>query len=213
MFTGLIEEIGEIVGIIPNPEGKIFSISCRITMENLKIGDSVAVDGVCLTVVDLSENRFSAQAVHESLERSTLGIAKTGNRVNLERAMPANGRFGGHFVQGHIDGIAEIISWKFQSESAVLTIKIPDEFIRFIAEKGSIAVNGISLTIAKKEGLMVSIALIPTTLKTTNLSLKNVRDFVNIEVDLMAKYVENFLHQGKDALTSEKIKGWGFGRN
>lgn len=213
MFTGLIEEIGEIVGIIPNPEGKAFSISCRIVSGDLKTGDSIAVDGVCLTVVDLSKNRFSAQAVLESLQRTTLGIAKTGNRVNLERAMAANGRFGGHFVQGHVDGIAEIVSWKFQGESAILTIRIPDEFVRFIVEKGSIAINGVSLTIAKKEGALVSVALIPTTLKMTNLASKKNGDFVNIEVDLMAKYVDNFLNPGKSTLTPEKIKEWGFGRN
>jgi riboflavin synthase len=212
MFTGLIEEIGEIVGITPNPEGKVFSVSCRVVMDDLKIGDSIAVDGVCLTVVDLSKDRFSAQAVQESLRRSTLGIIKTGNRVNLERAMAANGRFGGHFIQGHVDGIVEIVSWKFQGESAILTIRIPDEFVRFMVEKGSIAIDGISLTIAKKESSLVSIALIPTTLKTTNLSQKKGGDFVNFEIDLMAKYVDNFLHPEKSVLTPEKIKEWGFGK-
>jgi len=212
MFTGLIEEIGEIVGITPNPEGKVFSVSCRVVMDDLKIGDSIAVDGVCLTVVDFSKDRFSAQAVQESLQRSMLGIIKTGNHVNLERAMAANGRFGGHFIQGHIDGIAEIVLWKFQGESAILMIRIPDEFVRFIVEKGSIAIDGISLTIAKKEGSLVSIALIPTTLKTTNLSLKKGGDFINFEIDLMAKYVDNFLHPEKSVLTPEKIKEWGFGK-
>lgn len=210
MFTGLIEEVGEISKINTIPEGKYFVIKVGRIMHGLAIGDSIAVDGVCLTTVSISSGEFQVQAVKETLGRTTLGIITVREKVNLERAMSANGRFGGHFIQGHVDGLAQIISWKHEGESAILTLRIPEELSRYIVQKGSIAVNGISLTVAKKKGETIDISLIPTTLAKTNLHFKKAGDFVNIEVDMIAKYVENFTHSVNEPLTVERLRKWGY---
>jgi len=211
MFTGIIEEIGEIRNVSPNAEGKRFRIAARKILGDIHDGDSIAVEGVCLTAEEFGQDYFVAQAVGETLSRSTLATLQRGDRVNLERAMAADGRFGGHFVQGHIDAIATIVELKQESNSAVLRISIPGSIQNYIVEKGSLTVNGISLTVAAVEESEVRIALIPATLKNTTLGLKAAGNQVNIEVDVLAKYIEKMLGQTKkEPLTFERVKNWGF---
>lgn len=212
MFTGLIEEVGKIREITPNAEGKEFHIESRKVINDLNIGDSVAVDGACLTVTAQTKEYFSVQAVEETLLKTTLKDIKIGSSVNLERAMLATGRFGGHFVQGHVDGIGKVTSVQNIGKSIVLKIEIPEHIIEYVVMKGSIALNGVSLTVAEIKNSSVSISLIPFTLKATNLCKKKIGDKLNIEVDLLAKYVENFLKsKEQETISIEKIKTWGYG--
>jgi len=211
MFTGLIEEIGRIDAIRDNPSGRQLTICARQVTENLKVGDSLAVDGVCLSVIACDPQRFTVQAVSETLERSTLQSCAPGRPVNLERAMAAQGRFGGHFVQGHVDGVGSIVSRQPKGQAANIGIEIPPELARFTVPKGSVAVDGISLTIAQSSGVVITIAVIPLTLNETTLGLKRVGDPVNIEVDLIAKYVQRLLSgEGNDQPLTEKIRRWGY---
>ncbi|MBU4445060.1 riboflavin synthase [bacterium] len=213
MFTGLIEEIGKISRVTSNPEGKLFEISSKKVTEDLHIGDSVAVDGACLSVVSVMNDRFTAQAVDETLSKTTLVYFKSGVQVNLERAMPANGRFGGHFVQGHVDGVGSIRSIVKTGKSATITIQVPDELKQYIVPKGSIAINGISLTVASIIANQITVAVIPLTFRDTNLKTIRMGDLVNIEVDLLAKYIEQFV-TGKSSvkpITEDMINSWGYG--
>lgn len=213
MFTGIIEEIGKVERIQSNPEGKLFEISSKKVIEDLHIGDSVSVDGVCLSVVFLGGNRFTAQAVLETLERSTLKYFKAGTMVNLERAISANGRFGGHFVQGHVDGIGRLTNIQHTGKSAVISIQTPGELSRYIVPKGSLALNGISLTVAGIDGNSITVSVIPISLTDTNLSRKKVGDYLNIEVDILAKYIEKLVtNKGSDeSINEDRIKQWGYG--
>lgn len=211
MFTGIVEEVGEIRAITSNAGGKRFRISAGKILEDIHEGDSIAVDGVCLTAEEFGSDYFAAQAVGETLLRSTLATVQRGSRVNLERAMAANGRFGGHFVQGHVDAVATVVSLKQEGNSALLCLAVPDTVQNYIVEKGSLTVNGISLTVAAVNGAEISIALIPATLQNTTLGLKRAADTVNIEVDVLAKYIEKMLGQTrKEPLTFERVKNWGF---
>ncbi len=211
MFTGIIEEIGEIRAITSNAEGKRFHISASKILEDIHAGDSIAVDGVCLTAEEFGSDYFIAQAVSETLMRSTLATVQRGSYVNLERAMLVNGRFGGHFVQGHVDAVATVISLIPEGNSAVLRLVVPDSVQNYIVEKGSLTVNGISLTVAAVTGAEISIALIPATLQNTTLRLKRAGDQVNIEVDVLAKYIEKMLGQTrKEPLTFKRVKNWGY---
>lgn len=209
MFTGLIEEMGKILRIQSNSAGKIFQIAARKVNQDLKVGESVAIDGACLSVIGFDASSFTVQAVHETLMKSTLSLIKVGDRVNLERAMLATSRLGGHFVQGHVDGMGKLISLKSLGESAEITLLAPDELLKYIVPKGSIAINGISLTVVSVESAVVRIALIPLTLTETNLKYKKNGDFLNIEVDLLAKYIERFSNRGP--ISEVKIKSWGYG--
>ncbi len=213
MFTGLIEEVGKISRVTSNPEGKLFEISSTKVIEDLHIGNSVAVDGACLSVVSVINDRFTAQAVDETLSRTTLVYFKPGVQVNLERAISANGRFGGHFVQGHVDGVGSISSIVKTGESATITVQISDELKQYIVPKGSIAINGISLTVASIIANRITVAVIPLTFRDTNLKTIRMGDLVNIEVDLLAKYIEQFV-TGKSSvkpITEDTINSWGYG--
>ncbi|MCK4639724.1 MAG: riboflavin synthase [Candidatus Marinimicrobia bacterium] len=213
MFTGLIEEVGKISRVTSNPEGKLFEILSTKVIVDLHVGDSVAVDGACLSVVFVMNDRFTAQAVDETLSKTTLVYFKSGVRVNLERAMSANGRFGGHFVQGHVDGVGSISLIAKTGNSATLTIQVPDELKQYIVPKGSIAINGISLTVASIVANQITVAVIPLTFRDTNLKTIRMGDLVNIEVDLLAKYIEQFV-TGKSSvkpITEEMINSWGYG--
>jgi len=212
MFTGLIEEIGAVRRVSANSEGRLFEIKAEKVLERLAIGDSVAVDGVCLTVVDIKKGAFTAQAVQETVNRTTLQYFRTGTEVNLERAMPADGRFGGHFVQGHVDGIGVISSVSGSGQAAIITIDLPADLMRYIIFKGSVAINGISLTAAAKSGNRISVAVIPLTMQATNLHGKKKGDYVNVEVDMMAKYVEQFISGSSDDGTGlvDRIRNWGY---
>ena len=188
MFTGIIEEIGSIEQIQKGVQSAVLSIQCKKVLEGTKIGDSIAVNGVCLTVTSMHVNGYTADVMAETLERSSLAGLKKGSRVNLERAMPADGRFGGHIVAGHIDGTG-IVEEITKDETAVwYRISAGEELLRYIVEKGSIAIDGISLTVS----------IIPHTQGETTLSERKVSDVVNLECDIIGKYVERLCGAKKE---------------
>jgi len=189
MFTGIVEEIGVIQKIQKGVKSSALSIQGNIIFGDLNIGDSIAVNGVCLTVANFSKNIFIADVMHETLNRSTLNNIKNGNHVNLERAMPASGRFGGHIVSGHIDGIGMIANIKKDDNTIWYTIKTTPKIMDYIIEKGSIAIDGISLTVADAGTEAFSVSIIPHTAKATILSEKSVGDSVNLENDVVGKYI------------------------
>ena len=194
MFTGIIEEVGKVVNIKKGAKSSILTIQGRKIFEDLKIGDSVAVNGVCLTVTSFSKNIFIADVMNETLMRSSLGGLSNGSLVNLERAMAANGRFGGHIVSGHIDGTGSIIKIQRDDNAIWYTITTSDNLMKYIVEKGSIAIDGISLTVAKVDCKSFSVSIIPHTAKETVLSHRSVGDNVNLENDIMGKYVEKLIN-------------------
>ncbi|QSG16136.1 riboflavin synthase [Halapricum desulfuricans] len=191
MFTGIVETTGEVTEINDTDGGR------RLTIESpfadLEQGQSIAVEGVCLTVEEYGEDWFSVFLAEETLDRTFFGQLAEGDGVNLERALPAEGRFDGHFVQGHVDGTAEILDIEGVGEDWRFTFSIPDEQGKYLVEKGSIAIDGISLTIAARNEDSIEVAIIPETYEVTTLSQKSVGDPVHIEVDVMAKYVERLL--------------------
>ncbi len=186
MFTGIVEELGKIQKITSE---KIV-IECSTVREETKIGDSIAVNGVCLTVTELFSNSFSANISSETFKITTLGDLKTGDFVNLERAMSANGRFGGHIVSGHIDGVGKFLGLNSYNE---FRFELPEDISKYVIKKGSVTINGISLTIASVNRNIITLAIIPHTLDNTNLKFLKSGAFVNIEVDMIAKYIEKFL--------------------
>ncbi len=189
MFTGISEEKGKIQSI----GNDYIIVKCSRVLEGSKTGDSIAVNGVCLTLTESGKDFFRADVSPETFKVTALGCLKAGDSVNLERALPANGRFGGHIVLGHVDGIAKVVSVVKNHEFFDLIIELNPDEIRYIVRKGSITVNGISLTVAETTGERVKMAIIPHTFENTNLSNLKYGDFVNIEVDILAKYVEKFL--------------------
>jgi len=214
MFTGLIEEIGTIQSIRTISGGKALYIQAQKVLTDMQLGASIAVDGVCLSVVEKDPRGFVVQAVRETLERTTINNFRQGTRVNLERAVRAGERLGGHIVQGHVDGTGQITEIKPEGEGIELRLTLPGELLRYCVEKGAIAVNGVSLTIARMSETSVTIALIPLTLRETNLGQKRVGAAVNIEVDIFAKYAAQYSsadHQSR--LTLSKITQWGFNRS
>ncbi|MDR2380332.1 MAG: riboflavin synthase [Bifidobacteriaceae bacterium] len=187
MFTGLVEEVGRIVEATPSRLG----VEGPLVTSDARLGDSIAVDGVCLTVAELDDAVFWADVMGETLRRTTLGSLSVGHPVNLERAMPANGRFGGHIVQGHVDGIAALAA----RDGGDLAFAVPAGMARYIAAKGSVALNGVSLTVVAVDGDVFSVSLIPATLEGTNLRGLTVGQTVNVELDIVAKYVERLVKQ------------------
>ena len=192
MFTGLIKEVGIIKSIEENTEGKLFQISCPHLFSQIQIDDSVATNGVCLTAVKTQDNCYWAQAVHTTLEKSSLGDLEVGSQVNLELAILPTERLGGHFVQGHVNAVAILNKVENTGDNYNLTFDLPADQMKFIINEGSIAIEGISLTVAKVEDSQVSVTIIPHTWENTNLVTKSIGDKVNIEVDMLAKYLWNF---------------------
>lgn len=189
MFTGIVEETGKIQNITSD---KIV-VECKTVLEGTRLGESIALNGVCLTVVNLTKSSFEADVSQETFRVSALGGLKRGDYVNLERAMSANGRFGGHMVSGHIDGVGKLVSIRKVGDFYDVSIELAQDFLKYVVKKGSIAINGISLTIADIKNGMINLAIIPHTYENTNLKYLKSGSFVNIEVDIIAKYVENFL--------------------
>ncbi|MFG3499098.1 riboflavin synthase [Streptomyces sp. NPDC047928] len=193
MFTGIVEELGEVTAVENLGDASRFRLRGPVVTEGAKHGDSIAVNGVCLTVVETEAGEFTADVMAETLKRSSLGALTAGSRVNLERPMVADGRFGGHIVQGHVDGTGTIVSREPSENWEIVTVSLPAELSRYVVEKGSITVDGVSLTVVDAAADHFSVSLIPTTLALTTLGLKQPGDPVNLEVDIIAKYVERML--------------------
>ena len=208
MFTGIIEELGKISAITSNK----ITVECETVLEGTKLGDSIAVNGVCLTVVDIAKKYFVADVSPETFKVTSLSGLKIGDVVNLERAMPADGRFGGHIVSGHVDGLARFIEAKENGAFYDLKIELSPEQSKYVVKKGSISINGISLTVASILENTITIAVIPHTYENTNLKTLKRNDFVNIEVDMMARYIEKFLSTGdnKSRISLEFLQEHGF---
>lgn len=193
MFTGIIEEIGTIKSINSTGISSLLCISANTILEDTKIGDSIAVNGVCLTVTSIKSNLFTADVMAETLRRSNLGSLIPQSKVNLERAMPANGRFGGHIVSGHIDGTGTIVETKPEGNAVWIKINCSDNLLKYIIHKGSITIDGISLTVAKVTDSDFSVSIIPHTAANTTLLQKKSGDVVNLENDVVGKYIEKLL--------------------
>ncbi|MEF8808199.1 riboflavin synthase [Natronomonas sp.] len=190
MFTGIVEETGEIVAIDDGPEGRRLRVSASFT-DDLEHGQSIAVSGACLTVEDWNEESFELFCSEETLERTYLDVVEVGDPVNLERALPADGRFDGHFVQGHVDGVGEVTEIEQLGDDWTFAFSLPAELERYVVEKGSISVDGISLTVADLGEADFAVAIIPATYELTTLADKELGDPVHLEVDVVAKYVES----------------------
>ena len=198
MFTGLVEEIGTIKEYKSIPDGKEAWIEGNIVIEDLKKDDSISCSGICLTVVETENQLFKVQLVNETLNKTTAKSWNNGTKLNLERALLPTSRMGGHFVQGHVDGTVEILNIIPMDDSAVWHFNLPENLQSFLVDKGSICLDGISLTIVEKFDNYFTVALIPHTLSVTTWGQKRVNDLVNIEVDIMAKYIQNLMPKGKD---------------
>jgi riboflavin synthase len=193
MFTGIIEEIGEIASVQRGTKSVILTIKADKILEDTKTGDSISTNGVCLTATKIGKGYFTADVMHETIDRSSLGELSKGSKVNLERAMKADGRFGGHMVSGHIDGIGKIVDIKKDDNAIWYKIYAKPEILKYIIEKGSIAIDGISLTVAKITESDFSVSIIPHTIDQTTLGFRKKGDIVNLENDLVGKYIEKFL--------------------
>ena len=193
MFTGIIEEVGSVVSIQRSSSKSFIRISALKVLEDVHLGDSIAVNGVCLTVTDYDAASFQADVMNETLSRSSLGSLRSGSPVNLERAMAAGGRFGGHIVSGHIDGTGTIRNLEKEDNAVWVTIAALPHILKYIVEKGSIAIDGISLTVAYVDSEVFKVSIIPHTAIETTLLTKNKGDTVNLENDIVGKYVEKLL--------------------
>jgi riboflavin synthase len=205
MFTGLIEEIGIIKEFSRNGNSALITVECSKILTSSLIGDSIAIDGVCQTITKISSNTFCAQISQETLNVTTFAQFKTGQKVNLERALTLSSRLGGHIVTGHIDGLAKVKSIQKQADFYNLKLEIDKILSKYIVKKGSIALNGISLTIADTISNEFSIAIIPHTFENTNLKYLKNGDFVNIEADILAKYVEKILSTNNNSVVNENF--------
>ncbi|MDQ3179741.1 MAG: riboflavin synthase [Acidobacteriota bacterium] len=215
MFTGIIEELGKVAGLEKRGDGARIKISAKIVTEDSNEGDSIAVNGVCLTAIDITQNSFSANISPETLNRSTLGNLKINAAVNLERAVTPLTRLGGHIVQGHVDGKGKFLHAVQADGFWTVQIGFPKEIAAYLVYKGSISVEGISLTIANLTNDYFEIAIIPKTWELTNLSSLKSGDEVNLEVDIIAKYVERIMLYGRreersEEITMEKLSKLGF---
>lgn len=210
MFTGIVEEMGTVRRLNQSPNRCELELSASKVLEGTQIGDSIAVNGVCLTVIRLGEEHFTADVMPETLRRSNLGQLKPGSKVNLERAMAANGRFGGHIVAGHIDGTGKILAMQPEGNAVLVTISATPELLRYVVEKGSIAIDGISLTVAKVSHTDFTVSLIPHTGEETTLLKHRAGEIVNLETDIIGKYVEKLMQPRSGSVTMELLQQNGF---
>lgn len=212
MFTGIIEEIGKISGLNKKSNLLEIKVSCKKVLENTKYGDSIATNGVCLTVTELGSDYFKAEIMKESLDHTTFSKAALGNRVNLERALLAGGRLDGHMVQGHVDGIGKVRKIVEGQNLVEYIIGASNEVLDYVVQKGSICIDGISLTVSDVGDDYFKVSIIPTTLKETILPEKRIGDEVNIETDILGRYVLKMLRktQGRSKITEEFLRDNGF---
>lgn len=193
MFTGIVEELGEVTAVEDLGDSSRFRLRGPLVTDGARHGDSIAVNGVCLTVVETRDGEFTADVMAETLKRSSLGALTEGSRINLERPMALGGRLGGHIVQGHVDGVGTVIERTPSEHWEIVKVSLPDGLARYVVEKGSITVDGVSLTVVDAGPDYFTVSLIPTTLAMTTLGVKQPGDPVNLEVDVIAKYVERLL--------------------
>jgi riboflavin synthase len=198
MFTGLVEDLGTVVGVDRNDGGAVLTVESRLAPQ-IGEGDSVAVNGVCLTATAIEGDRFGFDVMLESLRRSSLGEIDAGSKVNLELALRADARLGGHIMQGHVDGVGTVAALRDEGFSRIVTIDADPELLRYVVEKGSIAVDGVSLTVSRVDDASFDVSLIPETLERTNLGATTVGRTINLEVDVVAKYVEKLVGGGARA--------------
>ena len=213
MFTGIIEEIGTVKEVRHGHRSAVVTISAEKVLSGTSIGDSIAVNGVCLTVIAMDDDSFSADATPETISRSSLGQMHRGSRVNLERAMAADGRFGGHIVMGHIDGIGKVSRVIKDDNSVLLSIEAAPDLMRYIVEKGSIAIDGISLTVAEVWESGFTVSVIPHTASETTIGWMVAGTAVNLEADIIGKYAEKFLmpeKRSRKGITAEMLSEYGF---
>ena len=217
MFTGIVEEIGRVNRIARVGGGARMEVAAERVLERTRPGDSISIDGVCLTVVRLADSSFEVDCSAETLRRTTLGHWRPGTPVNLERALEVGNRLGGHLVQGHVDGVGELVERRPEGDSVMMRFSYPPELGRYIALKGSIAVCGVSLTVAALGDAWFEIAVIPTTLKWTTLGTMAIGERVNLETDMLAKYIERILNAGaakpeapRTPLTAESLEEMGY---
>lgn len=217
MFTGIIEEVGTLEEIITGNGFGIMKVKCSKVLEDTKIGDSIATNGVCLTVREKDAFSFSADVMGETLAKTNLGSLKIGDKLNLERALRLSDRLGGHIVSGHIDGIGEIVSIKEENDGIWLTISAPQEVVRYVIYKGSISIDGISLTVAYVDNEVFKVSVIPHTLENTILHNKKINSKVNLECDLVGRYLEKLVslknekeENNKSSITMEFLNNNGF---
>lgn len=201
MFTGLIEEIGKVKSF----DGKILKIEANKVLEKTKIGDSIAINGCCQTVIELSENTFSVEVSRETLDVTNFSALKSGDTVNLERALTLESRLGGHIVQGHIETLTTLVNIEKQNDFYNMTFSFDEKYGKYIVKKGSITLNGISLTVAKLDSCKLVVAVIPHTFDNTNLKYLKIGDRINLETDIIAKYVENFLSRSDNSVIDDKF--------
>ena len=210
MFTGIIEEVGKIKNIQGGTNYKLTIAASKI-LEDIHLGDSIAVNGICLTTISWDNGSFTVDVMRETLERTSLHRLRAGSFVNLERALAANGRFGGHIVSGHIDGTGEIINIRRDANAVLYKIKTSEKIMEFIIEKGSIAIDGISLTVAKVDRSAFYVSVIPHTLENTILLRKKTGDIVNLENDIVGKYIKSFTDKNSNSTLCESfLKSNGF---
>jgi riboflavin synthase len=210
MFTGIIEEIGTVTAVKFLNDGVEISIGAGDTLKKLNINDSVCIDGACQTVIRTDKQTFTVQAVGETLEKSTLKTFRPGRKVNLESALTLNTPVGGHLVQGHVNGTASITSWIKRGENYLLELRLKPPLLKYCISEGSIAVDGISLTIAHLLEQTVGISIIPHTVRHTTLHERKTGEEVNIETDMIARYVERFLYNPRESLSEDQLKEWGY---
>lgn len=203
MFTGIIEEVGEIKKIIRTGKAIELTVLCNKILNDVKNGDSIAVNGVCLTITNISNNSFTFDVMPETMNVSSIGKLKLMDKVNLERAVKASDRLGGHIVSGHIDGIGNIIKMSKDENAIWLTIEAPENVLKYIIYKGSVAIEGVSLTVAYVDKKCFKVSLIPLTMDMTNISYKKCLDIVNIECDIIGKYVEKLMFYNENKKEKE----------
>ena len=188
VFTGIVEELGAVKGLASNN----LSVQAKTVLESTKIGDSIAVNGVCLTVTELGANHFAVEIMPETRKLTNMGLLRVGDRLNLERALPSQGRFGGHFVEGHVDATGKLVRLVPEGDAVVASVSAPSDVLRYIVRKGFIAVNGVSLTVIDYDAQQFSVSLVTHTRRNTNLGVLKKGDLVNLEADIIAKYIEKF---------------------
>jgi riboflavin synthase len=211
MFTGLVEEVGIVKSITPNKEGKEFTFESKTLISEIKIDDSISINGACQTAVKVSCNSFSVQAVHITLEKTTLGNLQVGEEVNMELAMRLSDRLGGHLVQGHVNDVGVIKKINQTGENYLVTVLVSSDQMKYIVQEGSITLDGISLTVAKLDKIqnLLTVSIIPHTWNNTVLKNRQIGTTLNVEVDIIGKYVENLLfHKGEHKKTSKITSEW-----